>query len=133
MPDVSAPAPPPPVIPVTTYPAILGAIVRLEREARGMRQAALASALGVNVTTYSKYENGAIQLSAERLHAVSESLGVAVATLTDRAERVRALLVERNLASVLETEDARHRRWTIRGRPLGALAQRLLREPEVAA
>jgi Zn-dependent peptidase ImmA (M78 family)/transcriptional regulator with XRE-family HTH domain len=68
-------------------------MVRLTREARGLTQAELAQAAGVQQGTVSKVENGLIDLEPERVDALAHALGYPAALLREPAhtEAVLAL------------------------------------------
>jgi Zn-dependent peptidase ImmA (M78 family)/transcriptional regulator with XRE-family HTH domain len=61
-------------------------MVRLMREARGMTQADLAQAAGVQQGTVSKVENGLIDLEPERVDALAHALGYPPALLKEPAQ-----------------------------------------------
>jgi transcriptional regulator with XRE-family HTH domain len=48
------------------------------RKSKGLSQLDVSEKLGINQDTYSKLERGKIQLTIERLHQISEILGVSV-------------------------------------------------------
>lgn len=56
----------------------VGRRVRSYREQRGLTQGALASRVGVSFQQLQKYERGANRISAGRLHAIAQVLGVPV-------------------------------------------------------
>ncbi len=62
----------------------VGAAVRATREARGITQAELASAIGVDVATISKTERGETVPDYATIEAVADFLGTTVDQLTGR-------------------------------------------------
>ena len=57
----------------------LGEALRIERDARGLTQKALAAALDISASTIQKYEEGNLRISAARLWQLCNFLGVDVA------------------------------------------------------
>lgn len=52
---------------VTSYPAILGAMLQAKRKALGLSQTDVATAAGVNTSTWSRIENGESAMTVEQL------------------------------------------------------------------
>ena len=59
----------------------VGHRIRIERNARGMSQSALAQALGLTFQQVQKYEKGANRVGAGRLTRIAKILGVSVSAL----------------------------------------------------
>ena len=58
--------------PATTYPIVVGKVLHYLRRQKNLEQAALARAVGVTQSTWSRIENGQSALSVEQLaHAAS--------------------------------------------------------------
>ncbi|WP_292020648.1 MULTISPECIES: helix-turn-helix domain-containing protein [unclassified Brevundimonas] len=64
----------------------IGARVKQRREALGLTQQALASAIGVTFQQVQKYEKGTNRISASRLVRISETLHSPPAALLSRAD-----------------------------------------------
>src|SRR5689334_4806061 len=74
------------VVPATSYPAILGAVLVRLREERGLTQAVLAVRMGLAPSTWSRIEGGFSALSIDQLARVAEILGVRVGDIAQRAD-----------------------------------------------
>lgn len=68
---------------VTDIDVRIGARVRAAREAAGLSQSALASALNISFQQIQKYEKGRNRFSASALQRVADLLGVPVAQFFD--------------------------------------------------
>ncbi|MER2081538.1 MAG: helix-turn-helix transcriptional regulator [Ruminococcus sp.] len=80
-------------------------LVRL-RKATGMTQQQVAEKLGINRTTYTKYETGVTEPSFEMLLRISELLGVGIDTLFNGgAERELLLSVSDSKKSALSDDE----------------------------
>lgn len=64
---------------------VTGANIKAEMARRGVRQAALAAALGLSQPQVSARLRGVVPFNVNELHAVSEFLGVPVTTLLEGA------------------------------------------------
>lgn len=90
------------------FDRLLGANIRRERILRGLSQQDLARALGVSYQQAHKYETGANRISASRLQAIAQCLGMPLdallpieSTTTPAPEFDRlALDVARNFACI---------------------------------
>jgi len=72
MSPISSQAPRPAAV---IYSAVVGHIVLHRRKFRGLNQAAVAGAIGVSQSAYSRMEAGAIPITLEALEKVSAVLG----------------------------------------------------------
>ena len=63
-------------------------IIRNLREDRDLRQRELAEVLHVSQNTYSQYENGVIELTAEKLVLLADFYEVSVDYLLGRTEKM---------------------------------------------
>ena len=96
---------------VTSYPALVGAVLASIRKKRGLKQAEVAECLGLAVSSCSRIENGLSALSVEQLSRLSERLGVLPSEVLQRADaaRVRAqgmgMLVEHAQLPQAEADD----------------------------
>lgn len=64
------------IINLTTYPALVGAVMRHMREQKGISQTDAASRLGVTQPSYSRLESGRAVLSVAQLSRACGFLGV---------------------------------------------------------
>ncbi len=84
--------------------------LRLLREARGMSQAQLAAAIGVQKAAISKYDNGSVELLASRLRAVADVLMVQPEELfSEQPPRVVNRVAEVRAAAGLTQADLANR------------------------
>lgn len=79
-------SPPSLVQPTITYGALIGKIVLHHRKLRGIDQAAVAAALGVTQSAYSKLELGQTSMTVTQLRMIAESLGLAPQDLLGEVE-----------------------------------------------
>lgn len=70
----------------------LGTRIKSLREQRGMTQAALADALGIDQSAVSRIEDGSRPLAARELASASSALSVTIAALLDEGAPQPALL-----------------------------------------
>ncbi len=70
----------------TGMDAFVGARIALRRSALGLSQTALAAKLGISFQQVQKYERGTNRISASRLHAVAELLGMPITAFFPQAE-----------------------------------------------
>jgi transcriptional regulator with XRE-family HTH domain len=70
----------------------LGARIKSLREERGMTQAVLGQALGIDQSTVSRIEDGTRSLTARELAGASSVFGVTIGVLLDAQDAVPALL-----------------------------------------
>ena len=97
------------VKPATTYPALVGRVLKELRERHGFDQAALAAAAGVTQPTWSRVERGDIPINIEQLALASHALEVTpgyVLKLADRsAENAREQGIEVRLTRTATGND----------------------------
>jgi len=83
---------------MTAIDVQVGNRIRIERTAKGMSQVTLASAIGVTFQQLQKYETGRNRVSAGRLSAIAEVLGVPasnlIASVTDEQRDTLALMAQ---------------------------------------
>lgn len=72
---------------VAFYPALIGAVLLAIRKSQGKSQAELAAALGLNVSTWSRIENGESALTVEQLAVASDVLGIEPSNVLLTVER----------------------------------------------
>lgn len=96
---ISVPPPPPPevLVPATSYPALVGAVLVELREHRGLTQADLATQMGLAASTWSRIENGSSALSIDQLALVAKALGVRPGEILQHADRVQDVASERKV------------------------------------
>ncbi len=75
---------------MNTVDVVVGKRIRASRRALGMSQADLGRAIGVRFQQVQKYETGANRVSASRLWAIADVLGVDVTQFFDGIEPVVA-------------------------------------------
>jgi len=90
----------------------IGQCIRECRRAAGMRQSALAEALGLTFQQVQKYERGFNRVSASTLYEIAKSLNVAVGdfysrlpSTTDEAAKTYALTHQPELARLMGSRD----------------------------
>lgn len=87
---------------ITTYPAVLGAILMNLRNDLGRTQLEIAQSSDVKKSTWSRIEKGESSISVEQLVFAARALGVSAATIVDLAEaavkalRAQGIRVERS-------------------------------------
>ena len=59
----------------TTYPAILGQIIRELRKAKGIEQSEIAEKMGINRSSWSQIENGNVMVNIHQLQEIGKNLG----------------------------------------------------------
>lgn len=75
--------PPQPVIP---YTALVGKVLSDHRERQGLHQNALAEALGLSQSAYSRMENGDTTISISQLRVIGRRLGIPSGDLLKEAD-----------------------------------------------
>lgn len=70
----------------TGLDAFVGARIALRRSALGLSQTALATRLGISFQQVQKYERGTNRISASRLHAVADVLGMPITAFFPQTE-----------------------------------------------
>ena len=71
---------------VTTYGAILGAVIANLRTAKQLKQSDMAAAVGVGPSTWSRLEKGESPLTVDQLRLASTALGESPSKIIDLAE-----------------------------------------------
>lgn len=66
---------------VTSYPAVLGAVLQSCRKKGGRSQGDIANGAGVNTSTWSRIENGETAMTVEQLIAACAELGITPSNL----------------------------------------------------
>ncbi|MBI5498479.1 MAG: helix-turn-helix transcriptional regulator [Deltaproteobacteria bacterium] len=74
------------VRPATTYPALVGRVLKELRERHGLDQTHLAAAVGVTQPTWSRIERGDIPVGVEQLALAGHALGVSPGQLLSLAD-----------------------------------------------
>lgn len=77
----------------------IGFLIRQERRKQKLTLRALAAKCGIDYSLISKYENGAVSPSEDRLALIAQALGVPVSQLApDPSANVRAIMTLQSLA-----------------------------------
>ena len=71
---------------VTTFPAVLGAVLVKLRTEKGMKQGDLAAAIGLGASTWSRIEKGDSGLSIDQLRLVAKALDVTPGLILEMVE-----------------------------------------------
>ncbi|HMY00520.1 MAG: helix-turn-helix transcriptional regulator [Pseudomonadales bacterium] len=71
---------------MTTYPAVVGAILIARRKELGLSQNALAESVGLTVSTWSRIENGDSALTIEQLKLAGDKLNVLPSQILKEAD-----------------------------------------------
>jgi transcriptional regulator with XRE-family HTH domain len=82
-----------------SYPAIVGAVLLARRKDSKLSQAQMADAVGLNVSTWSKVENGDSALTIEQLASAASVLGVSPSSILKAAEKLLKALEGRGIAT----------------------------------
>lgn len=82
-----------------SYPAIVGAILLAKRKELGLSQAEMANAVGVNVSTWSRVENGDSALTLEQFVSASVALKIRPSSILEAAEVKLEELKSRGVAT----------------------------------
>ena len=82
---------------VTTSGAVLGAALVHLRTVKGMKQAELATAVGLSASTWSRIEKGESGLSIDQLRQVAKVLGTTPGDILDLQEKWEAKAVKTGL------------------------------------
>jgi transcriptional regulator with XRE-family HTH domain len=89
----------------------VGTAVRFRRKELGLRQADLATAIGVTFQQVQKYENGTSRVLAGRLFAISQALQVPVSYFLQPVNGGGTTKVERGAAELLKLPGASALLW----------------------
>lgn len=93
---------------VTSLPVVIGGLLVQLRKKAGLSQGDLAKVVGVNTSTWSRFENGESSLTVEQLIACSSTLGTTPGAFVELVQRVKKLLEEQGVVvskSKSEAED----------------------------
>lgn len=74
-------------IPVVPYPRLVGEVLQHRREALGLYQSQLASALSVTQSAYSRIEKGETTVSVSQLRMLAHTLGTTPGNLLAEADQ----------------------------------------------
>ena len=88
------------VRPATSYLEIVGVVLKQLRTEKGLDQAALASAVGIAQSTWSRVENGAVPITVEQLALVCGMLGVPPGSVLEKADRAAHQMRQRGVEVV---------------------------------
>lgn len=78
--------------PVVAYPALIGGIVKQQREMRRITQSTVAAALGLTQSGYSRLESGDSVMNLSQLRIVAGLFGMAPSDLMTQADRLEQQL-----------------------------------------
>lgn len=81
----------------TTYPAIVGQVLVNERKTRGLDQAAMADAVGVNQSTWSRVERGESAMTLDQLSKAAAALNARPSTILASADKAADALVRQRI------------------------------------
>ena len=96
------------LIPETTYQAIVGSVLVGIRKELGVEQSALAKAVGVNQSTWSRIERGESALSIEQLFLAANHLQIKPSIVIHNSEKaVQSLRSQKVVVSVSKNMDKR--------------------------
>ena len=94
--------------PETTYQAIVGSVLVGIRKEHGVEQSALAKAVGVNQSTWSRIERGESALSIEQLFLAANHLQIKPSIVIRNSEKaVQSLRSQKVVVSVSKNMDKR--------------------------
>ncbi len=83
--------------PETTYSAIVGRVLAMQRQKCQLEQANLASALGITQSTWSRIESGESALTVEQLGLAAGALGTSPAEILRSVDHAVAGLRQRGV------------------------------------
>lgn len=86
----------------TTYPAIIGSVLKKLREDQNLGQSAIAKEMGITQTTWSKIENGKSALTVAQLARASRILETYPGTIARNADAMAKRLRENGMLVVDE-------------------------------
>lgn len=92
------------ITPATTFPAIIGRLLAVQRDRLNLDQATVAAAVGVTQPTWSRIERGESAISVDQLRRACNRLGLVPGQLLNQADSAKAQL-ERQGISVVESAD----------------------------
>ena len=79
----------------TTYPAILGQIIRELRKAKGIEQSEIAEKMGINRSSWSQIENGNVMVNIHQLQEIGKNLGREAHQILQDADTIADSMKER--------------------------------------
>lgn len=82
-----------------SYPAVVGAVLLARRKDSKLSQAEMANAVGLNVSTWSKVENGDSALTIEQLASAASVLEVSPSSILKAAEKLIKALEGKGIAT----------------------------------
>ncbi|ACC69442.1 helix-turn-helix transcriptional regulator [Paraburkholderia phymatum] len=94
---------------VTTYGAILGAVLGQIRSAAGMKQSDLAEAVGVGPSTWSRIEKGESSLSTDQLKLAADALKVPPSRILEMVDVAEKITADKGIAR----EPVGQAQWTV--------------------
>lgn len=89
--------------PAITFSRVVGVVVEHHRKKRSMTQEAMARALGISQSAYSRLEQGQSAMSVTQLRAVAAQLGLLPGALMQDAEGYAAQLQQQGV-SITDTK-----------------------------
>ncbi len=82
--------------PETTYSAVVGRVLAIERQKRQLDQTTIATAAGVTQPTWSRIENGESALTVDQLALAAVALGTSASAIMQQVEQaIRGLIGRR--------------------------------------
>lgn len=91
-----------PPLALATYAGVVGAVLSARRRELGLPQATVADAVGLNVSTWSRIENGESALTIEQLALATERLGLRPGMLLQIADNKITELQKRGVSTSAE-------------------------------
>ena len=85
------------IINLTTYPALVGSVMRHMRKARNISQRDAAQYLGVKQPAYSRLESGGTVLSVTQLSRICEFFKITPSEFLEKVEFVKSSLIEKGV------------------------------------
>ena len=82
-----------------SYPAVVGAILLAKRKEVGLSQVEMADAVGLNVSTWSRVENGDSAMTIEQLVSAATALNVLPSSVLKEAEVKLEELMTKGIAA----------------------------------
>jgi transcriptional regulator with XRE-family HTH domain len=91
--------------PVVAYPSLIGKVILQRRELCGTTQAAVAEALGLSQSAYSRLESGDSVINVSQLRSIAQVIGEQPSDLLKRADRYELRLRQQGAEVVSEKKD----------------------------
>jgi len=92
--------------PAITFARVIGAVVEHHRKSRSMTQEAMARALGISQSAYSRLEQGQSAMNVTQLRAVAAQLNLSSDALMQHAEGYAAQLQQQGVTITDEKPDS---------------------------